>query len=287
MEATIDVLVEQVASLAHTEPVLCVFEDLHWADPTTLELLGRLVGRIVGERGLLLLPSRPDFPPPWRGRPHATQVSLNRLPRRQSVALAEAVAGGRAVPDAVLQRIVPTADGVPLFLGELTKAVLEAASDTPELDATRHWPRGPSTLAVPATLQDSLMARLDRLAGAKEVAQTGAMIGREFGYELLVAVSPLGDAELREALDQLVASELVFIRGTPPTSTYTFKHALVQDAAYASLLRSRRRQLHANIARELEGRWPEVREARPELLAHHFAEAGLPDKAAIYGLEAG
>ena len=197
------------------------------------------------------------------------------------------MAGGGALPDAVLQRIVARADGVPLFLEELTKAVLEAAGDTPEPDADRHGPEGASTLAIPATLQDSLMARLDRLAGAKEVAQIGAVIGREFGYELLAAVSPLGEAELREALDQLVASELVFVRGTPPTSTYTFKHALVQDAAYASLLRSRRQQLHAGIARELEGRWPEVRESRPELLAHHFAEAGLPDKAAAYGLDAG
>ena len=269
------------------QPVLCVFEDLHWADPTTLELLDRLVGRIVGERVLLLLTFRPEFSPPWRGRPHATLVSLNRLPRRQSAALAEAVAGGGALPDAVLQRIVARADGVPLFLEELTKAVLEAAGGTPEPDGDRHGPEGRSSLAIPATLQDSLMARLDRLAGAKEVAQIGAVIGREFGYELLAAVSPLGEAELREALDQLVASELVFVRGAPPTATYTFKHALVQDAAYASLLRSRRQQLHAGIARELEGRWPEVRAARPELLAHHFAGAGVPDKAAAYGLEAG
>ena len=286
-EATIDVLVEQVAGLARRQPVLCVFEDLHWADPTTLELLDRLVGRIVGERVLLLLTFRPEFSPPWRGRPHATLISLNRLPRRQSAALAEAVAGGGALPDAVLQRIVARADGVPLFVEELTKAVLEAAGDTPEPDATGTGRQARSTLAIPATLQDSLMARLDRLAGAKEVAQIGAVIGREFGYELLAAVSPLGEAELREALDQLVASELVFVRGAPPTATYTFKHALVQDAAYASLLKSRRQQLHARIARELEGRWPEVREARPELLAHHFAEAGLPDKAAAYGLEAG
>jgi predicted ATPase len=230
---------------------------------------------------------RPDFSPPWCGRPHATLVSLNRLPRRQSVALAEAVAGGGALPDAVLQRIVARADGVPLFLEELTKAVLEAAGDTPEPDTNRHGPGGPSTPTIPATLQDSLMARLDRLAGAKEVAQIGAVVGREFGYDLLAAVTPLAEGELHEALQQLVTSELVFIRGTPPTSTYTFKHALVQDAAYASLLRSRRQQLHASIARELEGRWPDVREVRPELLAHHFAEAGLPDKAAIYGLEAG
>ena len=225
---------------------------------------------------LLLLTFRPEFSPPWRGRPHATLVSLNRLPRRQSAALAEAVAGGRALPDAVLQQIVARADGVPLFVEELTKAVLEAAGDTPEPDSGRHGPAGPSTPpTIPATLHDSLMARLDRLAGAKEVAQIGAAIGREFGYELLAAVSPLGEGELREALDQLVASELVFVRGAPPAAIYTFKHALVQDAAYASLLKSRRQQLHAKIAQELEERWPEMREARPELLAHHFAEAGF------------
>ena len=287
MERTIDALVEQVTGLARRRPVLCLFEDLHWADPTTLELLDQLVGRISGERVLLLLTFRPEFSPPWRGRPHATLIALNRLPRRQSAALAEAVAGGRALPDAVLQQIVARADGVPLFVEELTKAVLEAAGDTPEPASARHGLAGPSTPTIPATLQDSLMARLDRLAGAKELAQIGAAIGREFGYELLAAVSLLGEGELREALEQLVASELVFVRGAPPAATYTFKHALVQDAAYASLLKSRRQQLHARIARELEERWPETRETRPELLAHHFAEAGVADKAAAYGFEAG
>ena len=245
-ERTIDALVEQVAGLARRQPVLCLFEDLHWADPTTLELLDRLVGRISGERVLLLLTFRPEFSPPWRSRPHATLVSLNRLPRRQSVALVEALAGGEALPEAVLQRIVARADGVPLFVEELTKAVLEAVSVTPEPDSGRHWPAGPSTPpTIPATLHDSLMARLDRLARAKEVAQIGATIGREFGYELLAAVSLLGEGELRQALDQLVASELVFVSGAPPAAVYTFKHALVQDAAYASLLKSRRQQLHA------------------------------------------
>ncbi len=286
-EATIDLLVEQVAGLAHRRPVLSVFEDLHWADPTTLELLDRLVARIPGERVLLLLTFRPEFPPPWRGRPHATLVSLNRLPRRQSAALVGAVAGGVALPAAILQQIIARADGVPLFLEELTKTVLEAANEPLEPHADRRGPAGSLTPPIPATLQDSLMARLDRLAGAKEVAQIGAVVGREFGYELLAAITPLAEGEFRVALQQLVASELVFVRGTPPTSTYTFKHALVQDAAYSSLLRSRRQQLHAGIARELEGRWPEVKAARPELLAHHFAEAGLPDKAAVYGLEAG
>ena len=192
-EATIDVLVEQVAGLARRQPVLCVFEDLHWADPTTLELLDRLVGRIPGERVLLLLTFRPEFPPPWRGRPHATLISLNRLPRRQSAALAEAVAGGRALPDAVLQ-----ADR---RQGRRRAAVRRGADQGRAGGGGRHAGAGqrparaggPSTPpTIPATLQDSLMARLDRLAGAKEVAQIGAAIGREFGYELLAAVSPLG-----------------------------------------------------------------------------------------------
>ena len=271
MERTIEALIEQVTGLARRRPVLCLFEDLHWADPTTLELLDQLVGRISGERVLLLLTFRPEFSPPWRGRPHATVIALNRLPRRQSAALAEVVAGGRALPDAVLQEIVARADGVPLFVEELTKAVLEVAGDTPEPASARNGLAGPSTPTIPATLQDSLMARLDRLAGAKELAQIGAAIGREFGYELLAAVSLRGEGELRDALEQLVASELVFVRGAPPAATYTFKHALVQDAAHASLLKSRRQQLHARIARELEERWPETRRTRPELLAHHFA----------------
>ena len=277
-----------MTGLARRQPVLTVFEDLHWADPTTLELLDRLIGRIAGERVLVLLTSRPDFSPPWKGRPHATLISLNRLPRRQSAALAAAVAGEHGLPDTVLQEIVARADGVPLFIEELTKTVLETAGDTTAPDGDRHRSAGTSPRpTIPATLQDSLMARLDRLAGAKELAQIGATIGREFGYELLAALSPLAESELREGLDQLVASELVFVRGTLPAATYTFKHALVQDVAYASLLKSRRQQLHARIARELEERWPETRQARPELLAYHFAEADMPQKAAAYGLEAG
>ena len=286
-ELTIDALVEQVVGLSCKQPVLAVFEDLHWADPTTLELLDRLVGRIPGERVLLLLTSRPDFAPPWKGWPSATLISLNRLPRLQSAALAEAVAGGRALPDAALEQIVARADGVPLFVEELTKAVLEVAGDKPAPVSSRHGSASPLTPTIPATLQDSLMARLDRLGRAKELAQVGAAIGREFGYELLAVVSPLTDDDLRDGLDQLVASELVYVRGAPPTATYTFKHALVQDVAYLSFLKSRRQQLHARIARELEERWPETRQVRPELLAYHFAEADMPQQAAAYGLEAG
>ena len=287
-EATIEALAERVTDLARRQPVLTVFEDLHWADPTTLELLDRLIGRIAGERVLVLLTSRPDFSPPWKCRPHATLISLNRLPRRQSAALAAAVAGEHGLPDTVLHEIVARADGVPLFIEELTKTVVETAGDTMMPDGGRHRTAGTTQRpAIPATLQDSLMARLDRLAGSKELAQIGATIGREFGYELLAAVSELAESELREGLGQLVASELVFVRGAPPAATYTFKHALVQDVAYASLLRTRRQQLHARIARELEERWPETQQLRPELLAYHFAEADLPQKAAAYGLEAG
>ena len=264
-----------------------MFEDLHWADPTTLELLDRLVGRIAGRAGAAAADLPPRIPPPWKGRPHATLISLNRLPRRQSAALAEAVAGGHALPDAALEQIVARADGVPLFVEELTKAVLEVAGDNLAPVSRLHGSARPLTPTIPATLQDSLMARLDRLGRAKELAQIGAAIGREFGYELLAVVSPLADDDLRDGLDQLVASELVFVRGAPPTATYTFKHALVQDVAYASLLKSRRQQLHARIARELEERWPETRQVRPELLAYHFAEADMPQQAAAYGLEAG
>ncbi|HET6519516.1 MAG TPA: AAA family ATPase, partial [Geminicoccaceae bacterium] len=288
-DLTLAALAAQLEGLARRQPVLAVFEDAHWIDPTSLELLERLVERAGELRALLVVTFRPEFAPPpgWAGRAHVTALPLGRLGRQRGAALVERVAGDKALPAEVLDQIVDKTDGVPLFVEELTKTVLESgmlvdAGDRYELDG----PLAP--LAIPATLRDSLTARLDRLAPVvKEVAQLGAAIGREFGRELLAAVSPLPQSELRAALDELVASELVLARGGPPGAIYMFKHALVQDTAYATLLKSRRRRLHARIARALEERWPETRASRPELLAHHYTEAGLIERAVPSWLEAG
>jgi tetratricopeptide (TPR) repeat protein len=285
-EEILKALIEQLVGLSRRQPVLFVFEDIHWIDPTSLEVLNAMVDRIATERVLLVVTFRPEFVPPWLGRPHVTLVSLNRLARRQSAALVEGVIGGKRLPPEVLDQIVAKTDGVPLFVEELTKTVLEAGFLKEQDD--RYELEGPlPPLAIPATLHDSLMARLDRLAPVKEVAQLGAAVGRDFSYELLAAVSPVERIDLEAALAQLVASELVFARGVPPDAVYTFKHALVQDAAYESLLKSRRQQLHSRIGKVLEERWPETKESRPELLAHHFARAGLSDAAVAYGLRAG
>jgi len=285
-ERTIDILIEQVMGLARAQPLLCLFEDMHWADPTTLELMDEFIGRIPAERVLLLLTFRPNFVPHWGGRPHVTQISLNRLARRQSAAMVEKVTVGKSLPAEVLDQIVAKTDGVPLFVEELTKTVLEAGFLEEEDD--RYVLKGPlPPLAIPATLQDSLMARLDRLAPVKEVAQMGAAIGREFSYELLAAVSPLPEPDLLEALRQLVDAELVFSKGRPPEVAYTFKHALVQDTAYGSLLKSRRQQLHARIAQAIETKFPKIARKEPNVLAHHFGQAGLLDKAIAYHEQAG
>jgi class 3 adenylate cyclase len=285
-ELTIEVLVEQVLGLARQKPVLCIFEDLHWADPSTLDVLGPVIDRISAARVLLLLTCRPEFVPPWKSLSHVTVHPLNRLERHQSATLVEGVTRGKALPHEVLDQIVAKTDGVPLFVEELTKTVLEAGFLQEEAD--RYVLAGPlPPLAIPSTLRDSLVARLDRLAPVKEVAQIGAAIGREFGYELLAAVSRLGDNELQDALAQLAAAELVFARGSPPAAVYTFKHALVQDAAYRTLLKSKRRQLHARIAETLTARFPDVEARTPELLARHYAEAGLDDRAKHYWTLAG
>jgi predicted ATPase len=277
-QRTLEVLIEQLAGLARTRPVLELYEDLHWVDPSTLELLDQLVERVRNLPVLAVLTYRPEFSPPWSGHAHVTSLPLNRLGRRQGAAMVERVVGGKGLPAEVLEQIVARTDGVPLFVEELTKTVLESGlltdtGDRYELTA----PLPP--LAIPATLQDSLMARLDRLAPVKEVAQTAAVIGREFSHELIAAVSPLAGAHLDDALNQLIASELIFRRGTPPEATYSFKHALVQDAAYQSLLKSRRQHLHARIAEVLEERFPEQAEAEPEVLGHHCTEAGLFERA--------
>ncbi len=276
-ERTLEALIRQLAGLARQQPVVMVFEDAHWIDPTSRELLDLAVERVRGLPVLLVVTFRPEFQPPWTGQPQVSMVALNRLDRRDRTALVGQIAGGKALPDEVVAQIADRTDGVPLFVEELTKSVLESGLLREEAD--RYVLDGAlSPLAVPTTLQASLMARLDRLASVRLLAQIGAGIGREFSYQLLRAVSRLPEDELQTALTRLVTSELVFQRGTPPDAIYAFKHALVQDAAHDSLLRSSRQRLHARIAEALEAHSPELMESQPELFAQHYAEAGLVEK---------
>ena len=285
-QRTLEALVEQLEGSRRRRPVLLAYEDVHWIDPTTQELLGLTIERIQRLPVLLLITFRPEFGPPWSAQPHVSALALTRLGRREGAALVEQVVRDKALPDEVAAQIVAKTDGVPLFVEELTKTVLESGLLR---DAGDHYELlGPlPPLAIPATLHNSLLARLDRLAPVKEVAQIGAALGREFSHALLAAVDDRSEAELQAALDQLVASELVFRRGTPPEATYSFKHALVQDAAYGTLLRSRRQQLHARIAQVLEGQFPETVETQPEVLAHHCTQAGFIEKAVEYWHRAG
>jgi predicted ATPase len=285
-ELTIAAIVEQISGLAARSTVLMVLEDAQWIDPTTTALFEHLIERSQTLPILLLITFRPEFAPPWTSYPHMTSLSLNRLGRRQSTEMIAAVAGGKALPEEVLAQIWAKTEGVPLFVEELTKTVLESGLLQDRGDGYVLTGRLPP-LAIPATLQDSLMARLDRLAPVKEVAQTGAVIGREFSYQLLAAVSPLSETALQDALSHLIGSELVFRRGTIPDATYSFKHAFVQDAAYASLLKSRRQQLHAKVAGVLRERFPELSDSQPEILARHLTEASLTDEALDYWQRAG
>jgi class 3 adenylate cyclase/predicted ATPase len=285
-QLTLEALVDQLDGLSAGQPVLLAYEDVHWIDPTTQELVGLAIERIPRLPVLAIISFRPEFIAPWSGQPHVSTLALTRLGRRDGAAMLEQVVGEKALPDEVAAQIVAKTDGVPLFVEELTKAVLESGLLADAGD--RYELAGPlPPLAIPATLHDSLMARLDRLAPVKEVAQIGAAIGREFSYTLLAAVTDRPETELQAALDQLVASELVFRRGTPPDATYSFKHALVQDAAYGTLLKSRRQHLHARIAEVLEEQFPEQADAQPELLAHHCAQAGFVEQAVDYWYKAG
>ena len=270
-------LVEEAQKAA----VFCVWEDLHWADPSTLEVLTLLLDQVPTTRLLALLTFRPEFVPPWGNRSHLSQLTLSRLGRTQVEAMVEQVTGSTALPPEVVQQIVSKTDGVPLFVEELTKMVVEAEADVGARRAV------PLPLGIPSTLQDALMARLDRLGPTKEIAQLGATIGREFSYELLHAVSPVGDETLQQGLKQLMEVELVYQRGLVPQATYLFKHALIQDTAYHSLLKSKRQQYHQQIARVLEERFLETKETQPELLAHHYTEAGLIAQAIPYWQKAG
>jgi predicted ATPase/tRNA A37 threonylcarbamoyladenosine biosynthesis protein TsaE len=284
-QKTLEALISQLETLAHQIPVLMILEDAHWVDPTSLEVFGRLVHRIARLKVLLIVTFRPEFDPPWIGQPHVTAMTINRLPRREVSDIIDRLAGNKLLPASIRQDIVERSDGIPLFVEEMTKAVMEAESED---EARRTVAAVPSpTLAVPASLHASLMARLDRLGTAKEVVQIGAAIGREFSHALLVSVARKSDAELASALNRMVEARLLFRQGVPPHASYLFKHALVQDAAYGTLLREPRRALHARIAEALEREFAAVAGNQPELLAHHYTAAGLIEKAAILWGQAG
>ncbi len=271
---------------AEQRPLLAAWEDLQWADPSTLELHSLFMERTATAPILSVLTCRPEFHPPWDTHAHLSQLTLSRLPHKQVEAMVEKVTAGKALPAEVLQQVVAKTDGVPLFVEELTKMVLESGLVR---QTNNHYElTGPlPPLAIPSTLQDSLMARLDRLATVKELAQLGATLGREFPYELLQAVSPVDEPSLQQALAKLVDAEVLYQRGLPPQVRYFFKHALIQDAAYHSLLKSTRQHYHQQIARVLEERFAEVVETQPELVAHHYTEASLLTQAILYWQQAG
>ena len=278
-QKTLEALHAEVEAFARKNPVLMIFEDVHWADPTSLELFDRGVNRIVNLPVLQLITFRPEFEPPWIGQSHVTALTLNRLTRGEIEAMIDRVAGNKLLPADIRQDIIERTDGIPLFVEEMTKAVLEAVGEGAAMQMAAAVPSPP--VAVPASLHASLMARLDRLGGpAKEVAQIGAAIGREFSHALLAAVMRKPEMELQSAVDRLVIAGLLFRQGVPPHATYLFKHALVQDAAYGTLLREPRRALHAHIAETLERQFADIAEHQPEVLAHHCTEAGLIEKAA-------
>jgi hypothetical protein len=285
-ERTFHVQLAQLEGLAARQPVLMVWEDVHWSDPTTRESIDLLIDRVPTLRVLMVLTFRPEFTPPWIGRPHVTMLTLNRLPRRQGAEIIAYVTGGMALPKGIAEQIIDRTDGVPLFIEELTKTVVESGIVT---EAGDHYamtaPIAP--LAIPTSLHASLLARLDSLAPTREVAQIGAALGRSFPYELISAVAGMPQQKLDGALEQLAGAQLIFRRGTPPDAEYTFKHALVQDAAYSTLLRNRRQQIHARIATTLESHFPEIVAAQPGLLAGHCAEAALTEKAVGYCIKAG
>jgi len=285
-EKTFAALLAQLDGLAARQPVFMIFEDIHWIDPTSLELLATIVEHVPQLRVLLVITTRSEFTPPWPSYPHTTTIPLTRLDRRACAALVERVTAGKTLPKEVTEEILARTDGVPLFIEELTKTVLESGL-LQERDGHYVLERPLPSLAIPTTLHASLMARLDRLAPVREVAQIGAVAGREFHYELLHAVAGMPRERLEDALGQLARAELIFRRGESPHAVYTFKHTLVRDAAYASLLKSRRAHLHAAIANALEQQFPDIAQTQPETLAHHLTEAGLVEKAIGYWLQAG
>jgi class 3 adenylate cyclase/predicted ATPase len=285
-EKTLGAQLAQVEGLASHQPVLMLWEDVHWSDPTTRESLDLLIDRVPTLRVLMIITFRPEFAPPWIARPQVTMLSLNRLSRRLRAEMIAYVASGKALPKEVTDQIVDRTDGVPLFIEELTKTILESGIGT---EAGDHYALRESAAprAIPTTLHASLLARLDRLASARGVAQIGAALGRQFSHELISAVATMPQQQIDDALTRLVNAELIFRRGIPPDAEYTFKHALVQEAAYSTLLRSQRQVIHGRIATTLEDKFSEMATAQPAMLARHCAEAGLIEKAVGYRLKAG
>jgi class 3 adenylate cyclase/predicted ATPase len=285
-QQTLEALNAWLLAEAERQPTLVLWEDLHWADPTTLELLGLLVEQVPTAALLSVLTFRPEFVPSWPTRSHLTPLTLNRLERPQVEALITRLARGKRLPPEAITSIVTRADGVPLYVEELTKALLE--SGLLQEQADQYQLTGPlSAVAIPTTLQDSLMARLDRLPTGREVAELGAVLGREFAYEMLRALGVVEEARLQEGLAQLVNAELLYQRGRPPRARYIFKHALVQDAAYQSILRRTRQHYHRQVAELIETRFADLVETEPELVAHHYTEAGCPEQAIPYWQRAG
>ena len=285
-QKTLETLVAILLELAKRQPVLFIVEDLHWTDPTTLEWLNLLIDQIPTTSILTVLTCRPHFQPTWHHHSYITEITLNHLSHAQVEQIVTGMTEGTTLPPEVLQQILAKTDGVPLFVEEITKAILESGQLT-AIDGHYELVGSLSTFRIPTTLQDSLMARLDRLVTAKAVAQYAAVIGRQFSYGLLQAVSQLDEAMLQHELGTLVEAEIVYQRGLPPQTTYLFKHALIQDAAYQSLLKSTRQQYHQRIAQVLEAQFPETAETQPELLAHHYTEGGLIEQALPYWQRAG
>jgi len=281
-----DLAIAMILEVAERQPLLQVWEDLHWADPSTLELIGVQIDQAPTASLLMLLTARPDFVPPWPARSHITPITLNRLESQHAVALVSYIADHKSLPNEVVDHIVNKADGVPLYVEELTKTIL--ASDILRDTGERLELTGPlSSLSIPDTLQESLMARLDRLPQVRELAQLGSVLGREFAYEMISGLSAADDSILQDGLEQLVNAELLYQRGRPPRARYIFKHALVQDAAYGSLLRRNREQHHLQVAQLMETSFPDIIETHPELIAHHYCEAGESDNAIEYLQKAG
>jgi predicted ATPase len=277
-DETLRTLVDLTEAAAKKQPSVLLFEDAHWADPTTLEVLDLMIDRVKAMPLLIVLTHRPEFQNRWADHGHVSALNLSKLTRAQSGAMVSRVTGGKTLPEDLLEQILVKTDGVPLFVEELTKSILESGELTETGDHYEYAGKSHS-VTIPATLRDSLMARLDRFAPVKEIAQIGAAIGREFSYELVSAVAPLSTTQLDDALSQLTDSGLAFRRGTPPDAVYTFKHALVQDAAYDSLLKSRRQELHAKITKVIDEHFPHTRHTEPEVLAHHLTAAGAIEAA--------